>query len=199
MTIDPAPDHVVIGLYADGAMLPFVLSNLSMALHLLEGEYFTFELKTAVLERGLLVPAELHALMHAGQELQQAASKQLTEAPGDEAPEPDLLGEIPDEGEELGATEGDHLMWRLTLPDVLTIATAADFAASAYLTSFGEEAKAVQVEHNGMSAEVYDARIHETLGYLGRFQQEWQELFGEYPAYQQHLATLAALREEFIA
>ena len=82
---------------------------------------------------------------------------------------------------------------------MLLVATASDFVASAYLTSFGDEMRAVQVDHNGVPAAGYDAQLLETLGYLSRFQAEWGELFGELPSYQARMAELAALRVEFVA
>ena len=73
MTPDPAPDHIVISIYADGAMLPFLLSSTHMALQIVANDLFDFELKSAVLARGLLPPAALRALHATGQTLRDAA------------------------------------------------------------------------------------------------------------------------------
>ncbi|WP_046244904.1 hypothetical protein [Hymenobacter terrenus] len=178
MTPDPAPDHIVIGIYADGAMLPFVLSSTHMALQILSNELFDFDLKTAVLARGLLEPAALQALHTTGRALLDALP--ATQAPADTP------------------SDDDRPTWDLTLADAIAVATASDFMASAYLTSFGEEMRAVQVDHNGIPAAAYDAQLHETLGYLARFQAEWGELFGEYAGYQARMAELAELRAEFV-
>jgi hypothetical protein len=180
MPKNPAPDRVLISIYADGAMTPFLLSTLGMALHILDSEELTSDLKDAVLARGLLDPAHLHRLRAAGQALRDTVP---------EAEDPDF---------EPTANDADRPAWELTLADVLAIATANDFIASSFLHAFGDEARQVQVEINKVPAAVYDAHITETLGYFARFQREWQELFGKYPAYQQRQTELAALRAEFV-
>lgn len=179
MTPDPAPDHIVIGIFADGAMLPFILSSTRMTLQILENELFAFDLKTAVLAKGLLEPVALQAL--------HAAGKALLAAQPADAPAPTLE-----------TSDDDRPTWELTLADAIAVGTSVDFTASAYLTSFGEEMRAVQVEHNGIAPAAYDAQMHETLGYLGRFQAEWGELFGEFAGYQARMAELAELRAEFV-
>ena len=179
MTPDPAPDHIVIGIYADGAMLPFIFSSTRMALQILGNELFDFDLKTAVLARGLLEPAALQALYTAGAALRAAA-------PPADSPAADEL------------SDDNRPTWDLTLADAIAVGTANDFMASAYLTSFGEEMRAVQVEHNGIPAAAYDAQLHETLGYLSRFQAEWGELFGEFAGYAARMAEMTALRAEFV-
>jgi hypothetical protein len=203
MNLDPSPDHIVIGFYTDGSLPPFVISCLNMALQMLEADVFDFDLKRAVLARGLLVPAEVRGLLDAGKALVAAARAHEDDAEEEAAnEEPRANGILPAEGEdhidEAEAAAETRPLWRLTLPEVLTITTAADFAATAYLTSFGEEARAVQLQQ-GMPAEEYDARLLETLGYFGRFQREWSEIFADYPAFQAHLEVLAAVREEFVA
>jgi hypothetical protein len=180
----PAPDNTLISIYADGDMLPFIVSSLRMAQMLLGNEQLAFDLKTAVLERGLLSAAAVRDLLRDGERVIAAAGHALAIAP-DDAPEP---------------TDDDEnrIAWHLTLADVLLIATANDFMASAYLTSFGEDMRAVQVNHNGIPGAVYDAQLHETLGYLARFQAEWGELFGELAPYQVRMAELEVLRAEFV-
>ena len=184
MTPDPAADSILISIYADGAMLPFIVSSLRMAQQMLGNEYFAFDLKAAVLERGLLSAASVQDLLGRGEAVIRAAGHALAIAP-DDAPEP---------------TDDDEnrITWDLILADVLLVATAGDFMASAYLTSFGEEMRAVQVEHNGIPAAAYDAQMLETLGYLSRFQAEWGEMFGELPSYQARMVELATLRAEFV-
>lgn len=177
MTPDPAPDHIVIGIFADGAMLPFILSSTGMALQILENELFAFDLKTAVLARELLAPAALRVLYTTGKAL-------LAAAPPATDIEPKFNDHRP--------------TWDMTLADAIAVGTANDFMASAYLTSFGEEMRAVQVGHNGMPAAAYDAQMHETLSYLSRFQAEWGELFGEFAGYQARMAAMAELRAEFV-
>ena len=190
MTPDPAPDHIVIGIYTDGPMLPFLLSSTHMAVQILANELFDFELKSAVLARGLLQPAALRELHATGQALLEAA--RVAGPP----PEPE-----PEAAEPAAARDDDddnRPIWELTLADAIAVATANDFVASAYLTAFGEEMRAVQVNHNGIPAAAYDAQLLETLSYLSRFQAEWRELFGEYAGYQARMAELAALRAEFV-
>jgi hypothetical protein len=183
MTPDPASDSILIGIYANGDMLPFIVSSLRMAHQLLSNEALAFDLKTAVLARGLLSVASVQHLLRRGEAVIMAAGHALAMAPED-APEP---------------ADGENgLTWDLTLADVLLVATANDFMASAYLTSFGEDMRDVQVRHNGMPAAAYDAQLHETLGYLARFQAEWGALFGELPSYQARMAALAGLRAEFV-
>lgn len=179
MTPDPSPDTIVIGIYAAGTMLPFILSSTGMAQQILTNDVFAFDLKTAVLAKGLLEPAALRRLHASGVALHATAAS----TDGPEAPA------LSDEG---------RPTWDLTLADAIAVGTAVDFTASAYLTAFGEEMRAVQVEHNGMSPAAYDAQMHETLSYLTRFQAEWGELFGEYAGYQARMAELAALRAEFV-
>ncbi|MDO7875222.1 hypothetical protein Q5H93_10805 [Hymenobacter sp. ASUV-10] len=180
MAAPAASDRVLISIFADGDMTPFLLSTLGMALHILDSAELSSDLKDAVQARGLLDPAHLHHLLATGQALRQAVP---------EAENPDF---------EPPADNDDRPAWRLTMADVLAIVTANDFIASSFLHAFGDEARRVQVELNGVPAEVYDAHIAETLGYFARFQREWQELFGKYPAYQQRQAELAALRAEFV-
>lgn len=189
MIADPTPDHIVIGFFADTHMMPFLLSSAGMGLHILQADALEFDLKTAVLERGLLVPAELRALLAEGEALRQQAeaSGQVARFEAFEADAKAESPQYPNEG---------RPQWQLTLPEVLMIATAADFAASVHLTSFGTEMREVQLMQ-GMAPEAFDAQMRETLGYLGRFQREWREIFGEYPSYQARMAELAELRAEF--
>ena len=184
----PEPDEIVIGIYADGSMLPFILSTTHMALALLSNDLFEFDLKAAVLARGLLAPATLQNLFEAGEALRESTG------PAADTAEPAM--DEADEADDAN-TEG-RTAWNLTLADAVAIGTANDFIASAYLTGFGEEMRAVQVEHNGVPAEAYDAQLHETLNYLARFQAEWGELFGGYASYQVRMDELAALRAEFV-
>lgn len=193
MMPDPAPDHIVIGIYTDGDMLPFVLSSTHMALQILANELFDFELKSAVLARGLLQPAALRELHATGQALLETA-RAVGSSPliAPEAAKQEARDENDDDDDASRPT------WELTLADAITVATAIDFVASAYLTSFGEEMRAVQVDHNGIPAAAYDAQLLETLSYLSRFQAEWEELFGEFTGYQVRMAELAELRAEFV-
>lgn len=184
MTTDPAADSILISIYAEGDMLVFIVSSLRMAHQLLSTAPLAFDLKTAVLERELLGAASVRALLARGEAVIAAAGHALAMAPPD-APAP-------------AEVDPNRLAWDLTLADVLLVATANDFMASAYLTSFGEDMRALQVDHNGMPAAAYDAQLHETLGYLARFQAEWGDLFGKLPSYQARMAELAALRAEFV-
>lgn len=194
MMPDPAPDHIVIGIYTDGDMLPFVLSSTHMALQILANELFDFELKSAVLARGLLQPAALRELHATGQALLETAR-----AVGSSPPiAPEAAKQEARDGDENDDDDASRPTWELTLADAITVATAIDFVASAYLTSFGEEMRAVQVDHNGIPAAAYDAQLLETLSYLSRFQAEWEELFGEFTGYQVRMAELAELRAEFV-
>ncbi len=181
MSPDPAPDQVIISIYADTHLMSFILSSAGMGLQILQADPMQFGLKTAVLERGLLVPAALKELLAEGAADQRAAKNAPATPPSSDPDNPDT----------------DRRMWSLTLPEVVLIATAADFAASAYLTSFGAEMREVQVDHNGIPAVEFEAQINETLGYLGRFQDDWRALFGGYASYHQRMLEMAELRAAF--
>lgn len=228
----------VLGLWARHPITPFVISQLSTALTMLESDLLTFALKDEIRARGLLTVEQLQTLLAAGDaalhragvtiDEVRAATDAAADEDADDGPpgtiylaDDDLLDDadaddadvtidyvtpggepLPDPLDATPVPAPDPTdpplawQWPLTLDDVLVIVTATDFLAKSQLGAFGEEMRYMQVDlqHN-VTAEEFDQQRREMLHYLTRFQEEWRELFGHLPAYQQQMAALAELQE----